>query len=127
MHGGTEPGILEQWQQVGRTEPDPEVRSTWGAFALLFAELAGRTEAWKKALEGWNMRPSQVVEEWRNEGRVEGQLATRREDLLALLEERFGALPDGLLQRIQATTDVERLKAALRQVLHLHTAKDLQL
>src|SRR6266852_9855238 len=56
--------------RVVLTEPDAQVRSTLGSFALLFAELAGRAESWKQALEGWDMRTSQVVEEWRNEGRV---------------------------------------------------------
>jgi hypothetical protein len=76
------------------------MRSTLGAFAMLFAELADRAETWKLALEGWEMRPSQVVEEWRNEGRVEGQLPFGRKNLLALLRKKFGTMPKELVQRV---------------------------
>lgn len=135
MHGGTEPGILEEWKQAALTEPDPHVRSTLGAFALLFAGLAGCLDLWKRGLEGWDMRTSQVVEEWRNEGRVEGrieglaegQVRTCREILLALLEDRFGTLPEDLIQRVQAVKDVDRLKGALREVIHLHSLEELRL
>jgi hypothetical protein len=74
-------------------------------------------------LEGWDVRTSQVVEEWRNDARLE----TRREDFLALPEKRFGTLPEGLVQRIQTLADGVRLKAALRQVLDIHSLDELQL
>jgi hypothetical protein len=123
MQGGNEASIIELWIQVALTEPDPQVRSTLGAFALLFADLAGWAEPWKQALEGWDMRSSPVVEEWRDEGRLEA----RRDDLLALLEKRFGALPADLVQRIRTVTDAGRLKAALQQVLDIHSLEELQL
>jgi hypothetical protein len=53
MQGGAEPAIMEQWKHVAQAEPDPQVRATLGSFAVLFAELAGRVEPWKQALEGW--------------------------------------------------------------------------
>jgi predicted transposase YdaD len=77
------------------------------------------------------MRTSQVVEEWRNEGRaegrLEGQLETRRDDLLALLENRFGSLPEELIQRIRALKDVQRLNRAFQQALNLQSLEDLHL
>jgi hypothetical protein len=131
MHGGVEAAIMEQWQEVARAEPDPQVRATLAGLAVVFADLAGRAVVWKQALEGWNVRNSQVIDEWRNEGRVEGRqegrLESHREDLLALLQERFGAVPEEWVQRIQALTDVDRLKAAIRQVVHIHTLEELQL
>lgn len=127
MHGGAEPGILEGWKEAALTVPDGRTRSTLGGFALLFAELAGRVGPWKKALEGWDMRTSQIVEEWRNEGRVEGQLETCRENLLALLEERFGQLPESVTRQIQSISDVKRLKALLRQTVHVRALDDLNL
>ncbi len=42
-------------------------------------------------------------------------LATRRGDLLALLEERFGPLPADVVSAIQAETDLGRLQAGIRQ------------
>jgi hypothetical protein len=46
--------------------------------------------------------------------------------LRELLEDRFGALPEALTQRIEATTDPEQLLAAARQVSHLGQLDDLQ-
>lgn len=123
MQGGAEAGIIEPWTAIALTEPDPQVRSTLGAFAVLFADLAGRADPWKQALEGWDMRTSQVVEEWREEGRLEAY----RDSLRVQLEDRFGPLSAELLQRIAVLADVERLKTALRQVLHLHTLDELKL
>jgi predicted transposase YdaD len=124
-------GIMEQWKQVALTEPDARVRSTLGAFALVFALLADRDALWKQALEDWDMRNLQVVDYWHNEGRVEGrvegQLEARRDDLVALLEKRFGSLPKELLQRIQGLSDVARLRAALQQVLDIDSLDELQL
>jgi hypothetical protein len=44
-----------------------------------------------------------------------------------LLEARFGALPEALTQRIEATTDPERLREAHRQASRLDQLDDLQL
>jgi hypothetical protein len=93
----------------------------------LLKKLADRGELWEKALEDWDMRSSQVVDIWHNEGRAEGQLEARRDDLVALLEKRFGSLPKDLLQRIQDLSDVTRLRAALQQVLDIDSLDELQL
>jgi hypothetical protein len=123
MKGGAEMAIMEEWRRVALTEPDAEVSSTLGAFALIFADLVKRSELWERALEGWDMQTSQVVDRWR----AEGQLEARRDDLVALLEKRFGSLPQDLLERIQASTDEIRLKTALQQVLDIHSLEELQL
>ncbi len=82
--------------------PDLRVRAVYGGLALIFAELAGRTEAWGKALEGWNVRESQIVLEW--------QAEAQRADLLRVLQCRFGlALPTDLAARTNAETDFDRL------------------
>ena len=60
-------------------------------------------------------------------GRVEGQLLSARTTLRELLEDRFGALPEALLRRIEETNDLERLRAAVRQILHLTNLADLEL
>jgi hypothetical protein len=123
MQGGGERIIMEQWKQVALTEPDAQVRSTLGAFALNFADLAGRSELWEQALEGWDMQNSQVVDRWR----AEGQLEARRDDLQALLESRFGSLPEELIERIRAVQDAQRLHQAFQQALKLQSLAELQL
>jgi hypothetical protein len=60
-------------------------------------------------------------------GKAEGRLEEAREMLQGLLEEKFGPLPDGVRQRIQAATDLARLRAAARGVLHLGRLEEFQL
>ena len=43
------------------------------------------------------------------------------------LEERFGSLPEGVVQRIEAATDLERLRSAMRQVVHMADLSELDL
>jgi hypothetical protein len=72
-----------------------------------------------------------ILEEGRVEGltrgRVEATLETRRQDLLDLLTDRFGPVPADLEARIKATTDPDRLRAALRQVLRINSPGELTL
>jgi hypothetical protein len=63
----------------------------------------------------------------REEGRAEGQLDLARRLLRESLANRFGTLPEAILQRIDAASDVERLAAAVLQVSRIATSEDLQL
>ena len=65
------------------------------------------------------MTESKQVTAWQNE--------VRRSDLRDLLQERFGTVPESVRQRVEAATDPERLRAALRQVLHINAPEELQL
>jgi hypothetical protein len=67
------------------------------------------------------------MDEGRAEGRVEGELQASRRLLRMLLEDAFGTLPEALVQQIEATTDLQRLQAAARQVPRLQRLEDLQL
>jgi predicted transposase YdaD len=60
-------------------------------------------------------------------GRTEGQLIACRENLRLLLEERFGPLTEVVVQRIEAATDLERLRSAIRQVVHMADLSKLDL
>jgi hypothetical protein len=54
-------------------------------------------------------------------------LTTCRELLRAMLEEHFGTLPSDLLQRIEQTEDIDRLKACVRQAVHITKLDELTL
>ena len=60
-------------------------------------------------------------------GKQEGELKALRQTLRRLLADRFGNVPDALLQRIDSATDVERLMTAAVQVSHVAAPEDLQL
>ena len=68
-----------------------------------------------------------ILEEERDQGRSEGELLAARKHLRMLLEEKFGNLPDPVVQQINTSTDLGRLEAALRQVHRLGRLEDLQL
>jgi hypothetical protein len=60
-------------------------------------------------------------------GPLEARLALVQWLIWELLVERFGAVPEGLLQRLKSATDLKRLWNAARQVWHIATPEDLQL
>jgi hypothetical protein len=58
--------------------------------------------------------------------KAQGEVQTYREMLRRLLEERFGKLPEALLGKL-AQADLDRLRAALPQVVHIQALGELQL
>ena len=70
----------------------------------------------------------QTWEQWMLEqGEAKGKILAKRETLRDLLEERFGPLPEAVAQRVEAITDFDRLRALLRQVVHIQALDELQL
>jgi hypothetical protein len=59
--------------------------------------------------------------------KAEGRLDDAWEMLQGLLEEKFGPVPDAVRQRILAATDLARLHAAARGVLHLGSLEEFDL
>ncbi len=57
----------------------------------------------------------------------EGELRARKRTLGRQLEKKFHTLPEVLVQRIEATTDLARLEACLLQVPDLTKLDDMQL
>jgi flagellar biosynthesis/type III secretory pathway protein FliH len=97
---------------------DPRRRGDWAGLALVFAEAAGTREAWKQALEGWNVEVSQQVLEWQAEalqrglaeGEARGEAKAKAEAVIGALRLRFGKkLPKKLQQAIAQTTALDQL------------------
>jgi hypothetical protein len=55
-----------------------------------------------------------LADSFRQEGRQEGEIHTRRQALLDVLEARFGALPHGLREALSAVSDSVRLEKLLK-------------
>ena len=60
-------------------------------------------------------------------GKAEGRIEGSQEDLLILLEDKFGSLPPPVTQQVRSCTDLARLKTALRGVPHLKDLADFKL
>ncbi len=85
--------------------------------------LMGQTIAEAIWEEGWNKGLAKGIAE----GQAQGELKSSRQLLRQLLEDRFGPLSESVRQRIEATTDIERVQAAVLQVLHVNSPEDLEL
>src|SRR5579884_381384 len=68
-----------------------------------------------------------IWEEGRLKGRAEGQLETLRGTLRQLLADRFSAVPEALVGRIESCSDVDRLSAAVLRVSHIGTPDEIGL
>ncbi len=68
-----------------------------------------------------------IGQTWEQEMLANGELRARREDLQLLLEERFGPLPEGLAQRIEAINDLNQLRTLFRQALRVTSLAELEL
>jgi predicted transposase YdaD len=77
--------------------------------------------------EGREEGRTQGLTEGRTQGLVEGQVAARQEDVLALLRERFGAVPPEVEARVRATTDPAVLQTALLRVWRVTAPDELPL
>jgi len=66
------------------------------------------------------------VQEW-IVGFIEGRVQAGRENLLIAIEGKFGFVPPTIASRIRSTSDIERLRTAIRQVFHVECPDDLGL
>jgi hypothetical protein len=68
-----------------------------------------------------------IGQTWEQEMLASGQIMARREDLRVLLEKRFGPLPEGVEQRIEAVNDLERLRGLFGQAFEVTSLEELDL
>ncbi len=121
MQGGCEVPLIEHWKALAEAEPDKELRLTYAACALIFAELSGCGPTWKIALEDWNVTESQTVLEFI----AEGEVKTRAADILETLQIRFpNQTAPELIALIRGTKDRDCLMKWFRAALTAATADD---
>ncbi len=109
-------------------------RRPGGERQALFATALSHVES-AAVREEIRTMSQQVEQTWEQEvfargeavGEAAGALRNAREVLRDVLAERFGELPQGLVQRIEAADDLARLRAAIRQALHVQSPEELQL
>jgi hypothetical protein len=84
----------------------------------VFAGAAGCSEAWEIALKEWNMIESKVVKEWQDQARQESRHETRVEDLIDILQEKFGELPPEIPSHLLKIDDTNVLRQLLRKAVN---------
>jgi hypothetical protein len=84
-------------------------------------EVSGMAQTIAEELieQGWNKGLTQ--------GRTEGALNAYRDSLRRLLTLRFGSVPEDVLRRIDTSTEVDRLTAAIERVFQMASPDDVGL
>ena len=67
-----------------------------------------------------------ILEEGREEV-MQRLIAARQDDLIEILLERFGTVPDEVIERIRDVTDSDRLHAGIRKAMRVAVPHDLAL
>ncbi len=115
MQNADESAIIEKWKEVAGGEPEFARRLDYGALAILFADATNRQDMWKNALRGWNMIESSWVKEWEDSGRRKATTQI----VLKLLQNKFGALPADLPNRVGEIGDLNVLNRLLDEALQV--------
>lgn len=110
----------------------PSTRDLLWTSGYILMGLRYSEEEAGQALQGVrNMRESvtyqAILREGQEKGRDEGRIETAREAVLDVLRDRFTTVPPAVEARIRAAIDLSRLKAALRQALHVASPDELTL
>jgi hypothetical protein len=117
--------IILSWALWRR--PGTERQTLFAAAQATQAEVNRQKEV---GLMGQTIAESIWEEGWlkgESAGELKGELKASRRTLRRLLADRFGSVPEAVLQRIESITDVDRLTAAAVQVSHVAAPEDLQL
>ncbi len=132
--GGGREDIIDRWKALGMKEPDRLRRAHYGALALLFAEKAGCLDPWKKAMEGWNVEESVVVNEWIKQGEEKGekkgeQIGLKKgiaETLAVALQLKFGEEGLAFADELAKTQKLETLRLVQQSLLDVQTLDELR-
>jgi hypothetical protein len=117
MRGAGEAGMIEEWKRLAAAEPDRGFRGDYAHLARTFAGLTDHEEAWKQALEGWDMRESTYLKEVESKirERVLSEMSAKRLEkaraqLIQTLPLRYQTpVPPDLAAAIDAASDLEEL------------------
>ena len=67
----------------------------------------------------------QLIEKGKREGELEGKLLVKKEDLLKLLDQKFGAVTEADKRKIIETRDLDKLDQAIGLILRTETMAEV--
>jgi hypothetical protein len=111
MSGADADPNLAQWKELVTTLGNELYRpGAFASVAAIFAELAGTAIVWKRALEGFDMTESKVVNEWIAQGETRATRKERQGALLRPLNRRFpGTVPTEVTKLINEQESLDLL------------------
>jgi hypothetical protein len=98
----------------------------------VFADMADRTQVWQTGLEGFDMKESVVIRQWRQEGKAEGlamgALTNARAAVVSVLQARFPdvSVSEGVRTALERTADIQQLTDWLRQAALIPSPGDFE-
>jgi hypothetical protein len=118
MVGGDDPQVLKRWQEVALLEKEPHLLADYVVLALVFAELAGRQDAWSAALKEFNVKDSQIAQQWEDKGIEKGLMKGALVGKIQAFQEMLKqpVTPEKEL-RARSQQELDMLLAQLRQQL----------
>ena len=119
-------------ERVEREAPDRDTSNLLLTCGFILMGLRYDRETIRKLFSGvQHMTESStyqaILEEGHEKGRGAGIVQGEQLALLTFLQERFGTVPPEVEARVRASTDPNRLQAAIRQVLRITVPSELQL
>jgi hypothetical protein len=124
QHGGEEI-IIARWLQIVRLKAPAHRHGDLRETVLTFAELTGVYLAWERALQESHMGESQYINRQRDRARAEGELRTKRQDLVDLVDSKFkGAMSPEVRQLIEQHESMPVLTEWFRAALDAITYDD---
>jgi uncharacterized phage protein gp47/JayE len=68
-----------------------------------------------------------LIEQGRKLGVQEGAIGAKQETLIDLMQLKFGALPQAIVERVQSITEIEQLQTFLRRVITTNRLEEMGL
>jgi hypothetical protein len=126
MAGADDPAVIDWWKEVVLARVDNRSRrDDLVTIATIFAELIGTAPAWRKAMHNFGNTESPLVNEWINQGALEGMTRSKRQYLLELLKEKFpGQMPTEIERLIQEQDSLDVLDHWFKQAIHATTFEE---
>jgi hypothetical protein len=105
MKKGNDSDTIRRWLEVADAETDAKRKADF-ALVVVFAQLTGHERTWQKALEGFNVIESVIVNEWKAEAAVQAL----SEAVISLLEARFTTIPAEIRSKIESASSPDLLR-----------------
>ena len=121
MQGADDPAVIAEWKRLALQESDAAKRGSYGALALVFADLVGRKDVWEKELEGWNVQESYFVNKWQ----AEATRKTLRGAVRSVLTSRgIDPIPPEINAALDGQSNPDVLDAWIKGAVTATTASD---
>ncbi len=126
MSGADDDRMVARWRARVDALPDERTRRDIVGIALVFAALANRGQVWRRTMAGYTKTESPVVNEWLEETVVETTLATLQRSVKIVLQTRFKAIPDDILETIGSQPSPELLEDWMQQAVSVDSINEFR-